>query len=308
MTIFLDISNFQRFLDLKKYKELGGTIVCIKASMQRGYDPNLWERGYQIKDLGLKLGLYHWIDPIPSSTNYQVDLFSEAIQRLKPDFIAGDNEQWWDSWPAERAGRMSDFKINRFAKEFMYRINYAFPSIPLFVYTSYEFVKTYNPSFSNWGHKYPLWVASYHKNPRIVVNSIPELEEYAKSMPLPWLPFGKSTWDIRQFGDNIYIPGLNYYNSADHRCDWNILSDEFSLFPNSEEEPKEEPIVSELRGTLVNWIFHLKVRQAPDFNSGVVRELDRGDIVILEKTKFEDWYKLVNEDGYVSANYISILN
>lgn len=185
----------------------------------------------------------------------------------------------------------------------MYKIHYAYPNIPLYLYTSHEFVKTYNPSSRKWLHKYPLWVASYAMNPMITFDSLQDIENYALNLPAPRIPTGANEWEIRQFGDKIIVPGLNHYNGTDHVLDWNLIN---TGLPDTEPPAPVDP-GEYIEARLKDWVFHLNVRPFPGTNNVPIRMLNKGDAIKLERRPVVGWVKLWGEEGYVHSSYIEVV-
>jgi GH25 family lysozyme M1 (1,4-beta-N-acetylmuramidase) len=78
-------------------EQYGITRVAVKSSMGGGFDARCDGHCEDVKRDGLKLELYHWIDPIQGWGNQAV-YFINKINKHQPDKIDFDIEHWWADW------------------------------------------------------------------------------------------------------------------------------------------------------------------------------------------------------------------
>lgn len=298
---FADISNYQPNFDFRKFEELGGIGVIVKASMQLGFDSHYRIFAEKIRRTNLLFGIYHWVDPIPGSIAKQCDLFSTAIETVHPDFICGDNEQWWADWNKyylaiqkkiqfSEVPKLSSDRINKFSKDWFEEIHRRFPQLTLFQYTGKWFIDGYCPQVKNWISQYPLWLAEYRK-----IDKVQRLEDLVITGS-PKLPDGTGTWEIWQFSSSMYLPGVNQEYKVDRPFDINIIRrdiDDFKSFINLGEKTKIVRLKSD--------IVAIQIRREPKEDSEFISTVS-GEIEV-EKSLYNNYYKLVS-GGYIPKEYI----
>jgi len=79
------------------FKQWGVELVIIKSSMGGGIDQRCLEHAKLARAAGLKVGLYHWVDPI-QDWDRQSGFFFQQIDAVEPEVLALDIEQWWANW------------------------------------------------------------------------------------------------------------------------------------------------------------------------------------------------------------------
>lgn len=312
-----DISSYQPNFNFQLFKDLGGTAVVIKSSMQLGFDPKLFESMSRAKQAGLLTGIYHWVDPIPNSINKQVDLFSEAIQRTNPDFLAGDVEQWWSDWGAfndycnrkisvSQVPRLSDKKISDFTKAWFHAITRNYPNKRLLLYSGYWF-SGYSPSMKKWVEDFAYWGADYRKYPKKIM-TYPEVEEWAQGIEnLKMFPGTKQSI-LHQFTSSVLIPGLNVDWGRDKQVDLNVTinsKEEFIDWVRGTPLPVQE---DEERVKIKSWVSRLRIRPEPNLNKKEICWLEKNQIeTIAPSLTTGSWLKLKFRDGYIHKDYIDYL-
>ena len=289
MKYIADISSYQPDFDFKKFQSYGGIGVIIKTSMQLGFDSKYLTFAEKIRETDLLFGVYHWIDAIPANPQKQVDLFSQAIEKVNPDFLCGDNEQWWADWnkymaainkkiPMSEVPRLNSKKINDFSQEWFEKISQRHQK-KLYQYTGRWFIDGYCPQMKTWLNRYPLWLAEYRKIPKMRSLDFTGIE---------LKPPSGVDWEIWQFSSSMYLPGVNLSYGIERPFDINMVRDDFSVSVS----PKKVNLQKDL----------LKVK--------ILSKADRGSeqINIAEETvticgKEGDYYKVYPE-GYIHKNNI----
>jgi hypothetical protein len=170
------------------------------------------------------VGTYYWHFP-KQAVQYQIDIYSDAVDREKPDFISLDME---DSYG------LSGKAVSDNAQALLIGLHNNFPKMPMFVYTSWNYIQASPPDgcggipnawLKNWGRWPASWSdwSVYHspeerRMPMSQIKTYP-LPGWKPLQPLAWkdLP-----WHFWQF-DTWQIPsGLG--TLYDHQYDWNVFN------------------------------------------------------------------------------------
>jgi hypothetical protein len=190
------------------------------------------------------IGCYYWYFP-GMSAQFQIDLYSRAIEREKPDFIAVDIEDH-----QVNGVEKDPFRLSEGAKFTCAGLKERFPELCLFPYTRADFVSQFAPDMAKWLPDYAKfeWVAAwpdYGLRPyRLAWEEIASNHMFqAKSrrsrggIPIdisdmgPKLPKGWNHWAIWQYSSRIQPPAADVVDTFfDHQYDWNLIQaslDEF---------------------------------------------------------------------------------
>lgn len=217
----IDISHYQPSMPAAQMAQNGAKFVIVKATSGASLvDDRLLQHVTEARSAGLKLGLYHWVDPIqsaPANANH----FLNQINTLKPDFVALDVEQWWSDWnkfwsfnrkeiPATAVPRLSPDVISAVSKEAV-EIVAAQAKLPTLVYTARWF-QSYAPGLASWIGNWPLWVASYFDyNKSNYTQTWTQFQTTLGSLgSSPTLPNGALSWKFWQFSAKIILPGVTF--------------------------------------------------------------------------------------------------
>jgi len=168
------------------------------------------------------VGSYYWHYP-QWTAQYQIETYSQAIDREKPDFIALD---------MENTGDKASWAISENARTLCEGLTKNFPSLKLFIYTSQNYINTYTPDCNQWIGNYGRWIASW---PDYGVKRT-QAERYLspdeiKAYPLPgWKPANPLAWvskpmQLWQFGTWQIPEGYGW--PFDHQYDWNVYDGTF---------------------------------------------------------------------------------
>jgi GH25 family lysozyme M1 (1,4-beta-N-acetylmuramidase) len=165
------------------------------------------------------VGCYYWQHPTWGA-QYQIDVYSEAIGREKPDFIALDME--------DTEGK-SSLAVSENAKFLVKGLKANFPNKPLFLYTSQNYINVSAPDCNSWIGGEKIWIASWPDwgAPHPVeerFRTYREIKDAAFPTFNPYVPtaWKGKRWDFWQYG-TWQIPegyGYPYY----HQYDWNAFN------------------------------------------------------------------------------------
>lgn len=161
------------------------------------------------------VGSYYWHYPIDSAQN-QINLYSAAIRREQPDFIALDMEAGYgkSSWAISENGRFVCEGLQN-----------NFPDMKIFIYTSRDFINGVTPDSNSWIGNYGRWIASWPMKPPVNQADWYMSFEEIKSYPLPgWTPALPAAWkgyDIWQ--NNNWARPEGYGWPYNHQYDWNYI-------------------------------------------------------------------------------------
>lgn len=311
--LVLDVSSYNEWSPAKAI-ELDFTDVIIKSSMQLGRDPRVQQHVSEARAAGMRIGLYHWVDPIPSSMAKQVDIFSRCIEEFQPTYIAGDVEQWWSNWtqyfeainrriPWDVVARMPPERIVSRTLSWFDQVSGSFPSRRLLMYSGDWFIRAYAPGLSAVYSKYPIFAAQYVAPKGRY--TVAQFKDYVKvlSTRSPRLWPGAFTHALWQFSSSIILDGLSKGRGIDmsiSKLDWADFESwtEGGDLPDSNPDP--DPVIRQ--GTVIaKW--SLNVRELPTTSSPIIDGLRYGEII-----EFIDvpgvWLKLANTAGWVHGDYI----
>jgi len=162
------------------------------------------------------IGSFYWHYPL-WDVQPQIDQYSHAIEREKPDFIVLDMEgsQGQSSWAVSESGRkVAEGLIKNSGKK-------------LFIYTSRDYINTITPDSNTWigDKKYGRWIASWPMKPPVNQADWYLSTEEIKEYPLPgWVPALPKAWlgyDIWQ--DNNWARPEGYGWPYVHQYDWDYI-------------------------------------------------------------------------------------
>lgn len=94
-----DMYEGEGLINYQALADAGCAGVVLKSSMGGGIANLNWltQAVNGVRQAGLRLGFYHWVDPTQSASR-QAGYLRQATERFAPDFLSLDNEQWWASW------------------------------------------------------------------------------------------------------------------------------------------------------------------------------------------------------------------
>ena len=161
------------------------------------------------------VGSYYWHFPVWSA-QYQIDTYSAAIAKEKPDFIALDMEQTQgkSSWAVSENARVVCDGLHK-----------NFPDKKLFIYTSRDYINGFVPDANAWLNKWGRWIAYWPgpiKTGAARYLSFDEIKQYPLPTWKPLLPLAWLGWDIWQ--DNNWAIPEGYGWPFDHQYDWNVFN------------------------------------------------------------------------------------
>ncbi len=178
------------------------------------------------------VGCYYWHDPT-ASPSYLVEIYSQAIAREQPDFIAVDIEQWEDGF----GGRVASAKISETARVLCEGLRDRHPGKRVIVYSRRNFPQGYAPQMDVWLPAFDGgWVASWPDYGMQVYHA-PSWEYIrggqAKHLMAAgasediqiadWQPSNMAawkTWRIWQYSSRMMLPVDASYGG---QLDWNVF-------------------------------------------------------------------------------------
>jgi len=283
----------------------GLRLVIVKASSgSTGLDPQLRFHVAEARAAGLRVALYHWIDPL-NDGKAQAEWFSTLIDVVQPDFVAGDVEQWWADWDKwsqsclrhlseDRVPHLAARQIDRVCSDFFTTLG-QLTHLPILSYTSTGFVRTWCPQLKDWMGNYPFWLAQYIQPRKATTTTWQELPSYYPTAS-PKVPAGMPSPALWQWsGDVFSLPG------HDGPVDMN-----FMLLPLIDlDGPSPAPIdLPYEKRKLKAGVGGLNVRAiANDLTSQVLRVILPGEIIRVERQASGVWLKLYGEPGWVHGGY-----
>ncbi len=197
------------------------------------------------RDSGIQMnGTYYWYFP-GMTAQFQIDTYSRAIDREKPDFIAVDIEDH-----QVNGVEKDPFRLSEGAKFTCAGLHERFPELRLFPYTRADFVSKFAPLMAKWLPDYAgcEWVAAW---PDYGLHSYSlSWEEIASNQMLqarnrrtsggdmidisdmgPNLPKGWTNWSIWQYSSRIQLPAADVAGTFfDHQYDWNVIQGSYEEF------------------------------------------------------------------------------
>jgi hypothetical protein len=236
-TFGTDSSIYQPTYDghYKVLKDNGGTFDIIRAGQGTSFvDDSLDEHYANDKAAGLKMGLYHWIDP-EKTGRANADFFSRIIDQYSNiEVIVGDHEQWWEwaSWslcyekhqitPGEIVRLPPNQIFDVYAVYFDTLLSRYAPQKKVVEYTAKWFLDGFQKGLDTWSvaKRVFKWLAAYINLGKGDVYQT--WEQFHQTMDGqtggPPVPTGwEQRWDIWQFTSNYLIPGMP-------RIDWNMVN------------------------------------------------------------------------------------
>jgi len=296
MKLIVDISRYQESIDAKILKEAGVEMVVVKSSSGSREDPFYRRHAEAVLEGGLKLGAYHWVDPI-ESTAKQTDAFFVIAGLYPLTVVWNDFEQWWSNWGewytnGIKAGRWAAVKafggsrISDAGRTFNELVKAA--GYDVHTYTSAGFVREHSPQSANWMKDYPVVAANY---PRF--GSATNWEQFWKVIApevekqKPVIPLGTTKLSAWQFtGDRYLLPGT--YRDPNKRylsaIDLSVMYD-----PPIDLSKPEPAVPDTFLYQMVVKAYALTVRNLP--NGAAVRYVRKGDKVNIYE-EFGAWVRI----------------
>ena len=201
----IDISQWQENINFTKVKNNGVEIVYIKATQGNDYIDPYFKRNYQnAKDVGLKIGVYHFLTArnIEEAID-EADFFCSVISNKKINCkLAMDFESF---------GRLTKEQINEISLAFLERVEQN-TGKELVIYSDiYNAKKIFSEELAQ---KYPVWIAEY---------GVDKPNSNGK-----W-----NTWIGFQYTDKGRVDGITDFVDKDYYTSNIFLNDESLIKENS---------------------------------------------------------------------------
>ncbi|KJZ86597.1 hypothetical protein ClosIBUN13A_CONTIG172g02672 [Clostridium sp. IBUN13A] len=148
----INISNNDGNLDLSSVTQAGGKYVYLKATEGATFRDSYMDTYYnQCKDLGMKIGVYHYLVNT-SSPEEQAENFYNTISKYNWDLIPMlDTEVYFDG-------------LEDYIKRFKIAFNKLSP-LKLGIYSYTSFIDKYLNNADSEIYEMPLWEANYNGKP-----------------------------------------------------------------------------------------------------------------------------------------------
>ncbi len=251
MLLGIDVSHYDDVTDWPLLARSGVDFAIVKACQGDYYrDDQCKKHLAGAQSVGLRRGIYHWVDP-QCSPQRQVSFLLDSTRGLDFEFICLDVEQhapWLAAYPdkpvSKKARAIPGQKASRIRKQTAPAVKFsprlisdcaekvarqlkARTDVPLVIYTRVSFITEYARPMLKWLPDYPLWLAQY---PLLPVSkgklTWENLHEIHPRQNAPILPIGCSKWTFWQWsGDRLRLPGinscldLNFFNGSEEEMD-----------------------------------------------------------------------------------------
>jgi GH25 family lysozyme M1 (1,4-beta-N-acetylmuramidase) len=249
----IDVSAYQINVPWAELMKHGLEFAVIKGDQMTATDNHF----ALARAAGVPLvGMYLWDDPIVAA-QVQIDYFAKEIERVNPDFIAMDVEQWWANWQSyfdAIAGKVKWADVPKKSPAAISGHSFAvadglrkkFPKKKIFIYSGTWFTNGYALPMLDWLGQFSLWWAHYFDGPLGTRQVTWEYLEDTPPQPFKvWMPNDKLNWTIWQYSSTMITPAQYA------RYDWNAfagtLDDLRALCGLSVPVPVPEPLTIEQR-------------------------------------------------------------
>jgi GH25 family lysozyme M1 (1,4-beta-N-acetylmuramidase) len=259
----IDVSAYQINVPWAELRKHGLEFAIIKGDQMTATD-NHFEMA---RAAGVPVvGMYLWDDPtIPAQV--QIDYFAKEIERVKPDCLWMDVEQYWSNWDEYMAylqGKLTGDKVTRKSPQSISDHAYAvanglqkkFPKLKVGIYSGTWFVLGYSQPMLKWLGSFPLWWAHYFDGKLGTRQVTWDYLEATPPQPFTvWMPDNKLNWIIWQYSSTMITPAQYA------RYDWSVFDGSLSdLKTLCGLEVAPEPVELTLAEKVdILWAEHLKV-------------------------------------------------
>lgn len=314
--LIIDASKYQYFLDPAELAANNIAAVIHKFSQgayevkSRDIDPCYMEREVSLRNAGVDIGAYHWVDPIYSAMA-QYDWIMARLEKYSanPSSFWLDIEQYWADWSNYRK-ILSSKKISDVTKTLAEKLT-ANLDIPVGIYTRTSFIKGYSTEILKWVHKYPLWLANWLWNAG--VEKMDSWEEFRKyKLPpdnaLPELPANLGVYTLWQFtGDRFRLPGIYARNRVQSPVDINLFNGSKTdylhwLQGNYLPKPPTAPVQGDNKQYKCV-VAAASVRSGPGTEYSVTRYLRGGDLITALNYDTTGRWALISSTEWVALWY-----
>ena len=286
-----DMYEGEGLINFQALADAGCAGVVLKSSMGGGMANLNWlsQAVNGVRQAGLRLGFYHWVDPTQSATR-QAGYLRQAVERFGPDFLALDNEQWWASWdkyhrylrkeiPGSEVPRLRGDVIIQSFLDTMAAVAGLRPL--MMQYSARWFQQGYCPQMSDHNPRWGGWVASYDVGTR--VRQFPTVESFETALDelnAPrYVPNNMDVW-MWQFTDRWGVPGVAPMDLSVWMGDEASLDEAIGAGASDPFFPPYEP-TEQRRSFAIPW---LNVRSGPSTVYAVTRRIyPGGTFYVFEK-------------------------
>jgi hypothetical protein len=234
------------------------------------------------------------------------------IDRFRPDFVAGDLEQWWADWakwrlyavhkkiPMSEVPKLSASRINTVSKTWFEVVSKEFPKT--LVYTSTGFISTWCMQALQWIGNYDLWLAQYPPRPPITKMTWATLKAQYLPKTRPSVLKGMRQPLIWQWtGDRLWPEGNNKPVDVNWWMQGTIQEYVGSEAPPPVPKPYREAVLKDgIKGLNVR-AFPWRTGVVP----GIIRAIQPSETIRIDLEKQElPWVRLYGEPGWINSNFV----
>ena len=272
VSFYQDDNATPRGVDFVRMKAAGAVGVIIRAGQNSWKDPDFQINWQAAKAAGLPRGAY-WFYDSRSEPGNQATLWRGLIGSDFPELglWCDFEESYGGTWKGERSW-----------KTFLEAVKIMFPKVRVGVYTAdwwWSNQIVLNPSYFA---EYPLWVAGYTTDPKIVY------------LPAPWRNKQAVLWQYTEKGDGPKYGteslnvDLNFFNG-----DMDAYRNYFGLSGEVIPPPPTGEPMSTIYGTVISGTLAspLNIRSGPGTNYSDIGNLYIGDKLEASE-KIGGWWKL----------------
>jgi lysozyme len=278
----VDVSRWQKSIDWQKALHQGISFAFVKASQGGNIIDSQFERNMQeTARLAIPRGIYHFFKP-------EVDWKKQA------DLFIGQIRSWDFELDAvvdiERDGGLSKTALNSMLEKFTKHVE-SRTGRRLMIYTSPGFWDSAMP-LTNWAYERRLWIAHWTRNP-------------APTIPQEWHRHGVQ-WTFWQWSAKNQ-EGQNH-GAATKSIDLDRFYGSMAYFRALYNLPTPpDPAPTPQPGTAAAFEVlppSLHIFTAPDVNSRIVGELEKGDVVsVCDVSGTDEVWIEIEPDAWVLLAY-----
>lgn len=282
MKFGVDVSHWQGNVNWDLAKDRGVEFVYLKGTdftklTGVGFeDSKLRQNVKDLDRLQIPYGIYHWLQPNVDGLK-QADYFLSVYHSIGcslPPVVDFEDQSFLDK-------NKYLYRLQQWLERVFERTN----KKPV-VYTRKSFINQFDKKRVGFLSSYGLWQALYPVPQARYKN---ELVLFIK--PKPFYPFtrGWLIWQYSEKGDG------KYYGAQSAQIDLNWMKDE------------ADDVVSKIN-VMVTATSGLRVRKDPSTNAEILKTLPYKTIVTVDlDNSTSEWYKLLDEPGYIFKSYTSFV-
>lgn len=310
--LVLDIAAYTASLDPIPLHDAGVKLVILKA------DPLFSHNGNILRNSGMPLAAYHWIDPTVDATT-QVNATLKILRDSELPILAifADFEQYWlkwNEWKLALGGQLAWNLVSRFkGNQLSEHARQVFAELGqsewrVFGYTSSSFIRDYAPEAADWISTYRWWISdtldfgsrslsweALHASVLPALNS---------TLSLP-LGINQAQCIGRQFSaDELHLPGLFADAARSQPVATNLSVFDEKFLEEIQAVPKLIPLPALQSEAVVTAYPSLNIRTGPGLRFPKIYTIKQGTNVQLSQVS-KGWAKLQSYgEEWCSSDYL----